>query len=81
MKSYRIIHDYHVSIVEVEDFQCEQDAVDSLINHLESEGCEGCFLSHEDVEHPDGIACDMYVIGGNHGRYLYHGGNFRIEAA
>jgi len=80
MKRYKITHDVYWDIIVVEDFQCEQDAVDILIDQLEIDGCEGCFLTQEDINSQDSIADEMYVAGGNHGRYLYHGGNFRVEA-
>ena len=37
-----------VRIVETEEWQNEQDALDIQNDQLESEGCEGCFLSRND---------------------------------
>ena len=73
--------------IEVEEWECEQDAVDSLIDTLQAEKKYGCFIwvKSEDEE---GKIIDTegheyfqeeYIIGGNSGLYLYHGGTFRIE--
>ena len=70
----------NTEIVEVEDYECEQDAVDKMIDKLESEGKEGLFLQPDEIQENGGEHYDdEYVIGGNHGRILYHGGNFNIE--
>jgi hypothetical protein len=67
-------------IIEVEDYENEQTAVDKMIDELENEGCEGCFLSYDELfENGGDYHEDEYIIGGNHGRILYHGGELRIE--
>ena len=62
------------------------EGLDLIIDHLEDKKLEGWFIEVEiDNEYciidTDGNRYynDEYIIGGNHGRYLYHGGNFRIE--
>lgn len=72
-KTYTITYDRYQDTVTVDNFESEQDAVDKLIDKLESEGSTGCFVD------PDEYNEDEYVIGGNHGLALYHGGNFHIE--
>ena len=64
----------------------ETEGLDLIIDHLEDKKLEGWFIEVEiDNEYciidTDGNRYynDEYIIGGNHGRYLYHGGNFRIE--
>mgnify|MGYP000886263739 FL=1 len=70
----------NTEIVEVEDYECEQDAVDKMIDKLENEGSEGCFLDPSEITENGGTyPDDEYIIGGNHDRILYHGGNFLIE--
>lgn len=71
----------------------EGEGLDLIIDHLEDEGLEGWFIKVKqeyegyvidgdnyivDINN-DKYYDDEYIIGGNHGRYLYHGGNFRIE--
>ena len=66
--------------IEVENFEHEQDALDKMIDELENEGSEGYFITHEQIQENGGdYYDDEYIIGGNHGRILYHGGNFNIE--
>ena len=67
-----------VRIVETEEWQSAQDALDILIDQLESEGCEGCFLSRNDLDSGQYYE-DEYVVGGNHGRALLHHGILLIE--
>lgn len=64
----------------------EIEGLDLIIDYLEDEGDEAWFI--QILEETDNYVIDgkgdkyyddEYVIGGNHGRYLYHGGNFRIE--
>lgn len=70
---------YTEKIVEVEDYETEQDAVDKMIDTLEENGDEGYFLNESEITENGGEHYnDEYVIGGNHGRILYHGGNFNI---
>ena len=64
----------------------ETEGLDYIIDHLEDEGMEGWFIDvNIDAEYyvidnkGDRYYDDLYIIGGNHGRYLYTGGNFRIE--
>lgn len=68
----------HTEIVEVEDFEHEQDALDILVDKLEAEGSEGCFVSQEEIDSGN-VYPDEYVIAGNHGRALMHYGELRIE--
>ena len=76
MPMYEIIFDMYKEISE--GFH-EQDAVDNLIDDLESRGyLGGCLRTVEDVE-TDNIPEDMYVIGGNHCLVLLHNGNFCIK--
>lgn len=66
--------------IEVEDYENEQDALDKMIDKLESEGKEGLFLQPDEIQENGGEHYDdEYVIGGNHSRILYHGGNFSIK--
>lgn len=66
--------------VEVEEWECEQDALDRVIDELEAEGSEGYFIPYEDTKEGGGeVYEDEYVTGGNSGRLLYHGGHLRIE--
>ena len=66
--------------IEVEDYECEQDALDKMIDELEEEGSEGYFITLEETQENGGDYCeDEYIIGGNHGRILLHYGNFNIE--
>ena len=67
-------------IVAVEDFQCEQDAVDKMINLIEDNGETGLLLTQEEV---DSGECneDEYITGGNHGRHLRHYGLLSIQEA
>ena len=64
----------------------ETDGLDLIIDHLEAEEMQGYFIDvleyHDDyIIDTDNIKYydDEYIIGGNCGHYLYHGGNFRIE--
>lgn len=81
MVKYLIIFDYFSEIVEVEEETTDYRAlIDILIDRLEEEGKEGSFVSlSETFEEGGDIHEDKFVIGGNHGRLLYHGGNLRIE--
>lgn len=85
MKKYRITYGSglawaHEETVKIEDFECEQDAVDKLIDGLERHGCTGCFASQEEIDNGD-FNEDEYIIGGSHGKYLLHFGNFNIRRA
>ena len=62
------------------------EGLDCIIDYLEAEGLEGWFIgANEDngdsVVDSEGnkFYDDEYIIGGNHGRYLYHGGNLWAE--
>ena len=85
MKDYKITfgsgtHRPYVEKVTIEDFETEQDTIDKLINKMEEEGNEGMFLAHNQLAENGGdFHEDEYVIGGNHGRILYHGGILSIE--
>ncbi len=62
--------------VEVEDFECAQDAFDKVVDQMEREGNDGLFIPANE------IGCyneDQYVVGGNHGRYVLHDGVFQIR--
>lgn len=67
-------------IVEVEEPTTDYGAlIDILIDRLEAEGRKDCFRDPDDTKELGGdIYEDEYVIGGNHGLLLYHGGNFFI---
>jgi len=79
VKVYAIAFDYYPpERVVVDEWESEADALDKLIDQLESKGSEGCFLSQEQIDR-DNIYPDMYVTGGNHCRNLYHGGNLNIR--
>ena len=65
-------------IVEVEEFEGAQEALDKLIDNLEKEGCEGFFGTQEEIDSKE-LYDDEYVIGGNHCRILKHYGIFNIE--
>ena len=67
-----------IRFVEIEAFQCEQDALDIMIDQCERNGEEGFFLTQKEIDsgnYPE----DEYVIGGNHARYLHHRGLFLME--
>ena len=64
----------------------ETDGLDLIIDHLEAEEMQGYFIDvleyHDDyIIDTDNIKYydDEYIISGNSGLTLYHGGNFRIE--
>ena len=80
---YQFIIDNGIFYVACSD---ESEGLDLIIDHLEDEGLEGWFIEvgvdNEDcIIDTDGNKYynDEYALGGNYGRYLYHGGNFRIE--
>lgn len=85
MKDYRItfgsgLHRPYVEKITVEDYEHEQDVVDDLIDKMELEGNEGMFLTHGQlIENGGDFHEDEYIIGGNHGRILYHGGILSVE--
>lgn len=54
--------------------------IDMAIDQVEEKGYEGYFLNPSElVENGGEIYPDEYIIGGNHSRILYHGGNLIIE--
>ena len=80
---YQFIIDNGIFYVACSD---ETEGLDLIIDYLEDEGDEAWFI--QILEETDNYVIDgkgnkyyddEYVIGGNHGRYLHHGGNFRIE--
>lgn len=85
MKEIRIIFNYTSEIIEVDSnydwmYENPQDLIDTLIDRLESEGKTGCFIDWtETVDEGGEHYEDEYVVDGNHGLLLYHGGNFMIE--
>ena len=53
-----------------------QEIVDTLIDQLEAEGSEGCFVPDDEIDtYPE----DEYVVGGNHGRALITNGILDIQ--
>jgi len=66
----------HTNLIELEDWECEQDAIDKLIDKLESENFTGMFINPDNI---DQFNADEYVTGGNHGLHLHHHGVFQIE--
>lgn len=80
---YQFIIDYSIFYVACDD---EEGGLDSIIDYLEGQGDDGWFIDVEKYDNTyvidtegDKYYEDMYIIGGNHGKCLYHGGNFRIE--
>ena len=69
------IHPYEY-IVEVEDYECAQDAFDKMVDKLEKEDNESIFILPETI---DEYYEDQYSVGGNHGRYVFHDGIFYIK--
>lgn len=67
-----------IRFVEVEKFQCEQDALDIMIDQCERNREESFFLTQEEIDSGN-FSDDEYVIGGNHARYLHHHGLFHME--
>ena len=52
----------------------EQDAIDFMIDYIESRKWDGLLLDYNDPDDLELIESDEYICGGNHGRYLstYH---------
>ena len=80
---YQFIVDYYIFYVACND---ETEGLDLIIDYLEDEGDEAWFIqvlkkADNYVIDTDGNKYydDEYIIGGNYGRYLYHGGNLRAE--
>ena len=67
-----------IRMVTVEDFECEQDAVDRMIDEIESCGDTGLFVTQDEVDSGE-CGEDEYIVGGNHGRFLRHYGLLAIE--
>ncbi len=79
MNTYALHFAYNTEKLTVDDIDAERiDSgdtgllVDMVIDQLEKDGCIGCFIG-EDAELE--FSEDVYIIGGNHGLKLYHGGN------
>lgn len=80
---YQFIIDNSIFYVACSD---ETEGLDIIIDDLEEKELEGYFIN-VDIDNEyyvidsegDRYYDDLYIIGGNHGRYLYHGGNFRVE--
>lgn len=80
---YKFIIDNGIFYVACSD---EVEGLDFIIDHLEDEGLDGWFIEVGidngnyiiDTENNE-FYYDEFIIGGNHSKYLYHGGNFRIE--
>lgn len=83
MVKYEVIFDYYREIVEVEEETTDYSTIiDLLIDKLEEEGNTSCFIPYQDTQESGcygGAYEDEYIIGGNHGLILYHGGNLRIN--
>lgn len=84
MAKYKVIFGVYPSeehILEIDEPTTDYGAlVDILIDQLEAEGRKNCFIDPDDTKELGGeIYEDEYVIGGNHGLLLYHGGNFLIQ--
>ena len=75
MKIYRITFDRWA--MQAVGFN-EQDALDRLVDLLESEGKLGLFYEWDEIE-KEKIPDDEYVVAGNHSLPLIHHGNFSIE--
>lgn len=83
MKNYKIsigtgLAWLHEETIEVEDYDCEQDALDKMIDGIEDRGETGLFKTMDEIEAEE-INDDEYIIGGNHGLCLMHYGSFAIE--
>ena len=77
MKTFNIQLGYcHSWDIEVEDFECAQDAFDKLVDQLEADGYDGFFITADEA---DELCEDQYSIGGNHSRYVLHDGLFYIK--
>lgn len=81
MVRYMVSYNYYSDVVDMDAETTDYGSiVDRLINKLEEEGGEGVFIGWEQTKEEGGdIYPDEYVIGGNRGRLLYHGGNFHIQ--
>jgi len=73
-----LIHLTSQNILFVVNADCEQDAIDEMIDYIESMQWEGLLLDYNDPDDLEMIESGNYICGGNHGRYLstYH---IRIE--
>ena len=67
-----------IRFVEVEEFQCAQDALDVMIDQCERNGEAVFFLTQEEINSGN-FSENEYVVGGNHARYLHHRGLFHME--
>ena len=80
---YQFIIDNGIFYVACSD---ETEGLDLIIDYLEDKKLENWFIevgidNEYCIIDTDGNRYynDEYVLGGNYGKYLYHGGNFRIE--
>lgn len=71
----------HSRIIAVRESTTNYQALmDMLVNQLEKEGWESCFIDCEDtIEEGGDYHEDEYVCAGNHGRLLLHHGELRIR--
>jgi len=81
MKSYKITIGTglvwpHEEVIQVEDWECEQDALDRLVDKFESENQMGYFITNEEAAE---YGEDEYTFTGNHGLNLLHCGDLYIE--
>lgn len=82
MKKYKISFGTGSAWMHTEEVEAldESEALDIMIDKLEEEGFEGCFIDWSDtIEEGGDVYEDEYIIGGNHDRLLIHYGNFYIE--
>lgn len=68
----------YIETVEVEDWEDEGNAVENLIDKLESENHMGFFVTQKEIE-TNGYGEDEYITGGNHGLNLLHYGILYVE--
>ena len=67
----------NVQKIIVEDYQCEQDALDIMIDRFE-ENKDVHLLTQEEIDIGEYFP-DEYITGGNHGKCLVHFGSFNIK--
>ena len=69
----------HYGFSYIVNANCEQDALDYLIDYLEEEEHDALLMSTEEmIEAEEEGFLEEYPSGGNHGRYIYTH-NLRIE--
>ena len=73
-KQFKVIYGRYMDIITT---NCEQEAVDILVDKLEENGCTGVVIPVDEAEKDYNE--DEYVIAGNHCLALLHEGNFMIS--